>query len=66
MDCLQVADTQSIGEQLVKAYRSMCTIGKFRERMHKEFTTRQIPGRVRLYASTHGGYGHSIGKGAES
>ena len=57
---------QLTGEQLVKAYRSMCTIRKFAERMHKEFTTRQIPGLVRLYASTHRGHGHSIGKGAES
>ena len=57
---------QLTGEQLVKAYRSMCAIRKFRERMHKDFTTRQIPGLVRLYASTHRGHGHSIGKGAES
>lgn len=54
------------GEQAVKAYRSMCTIGKFGEHMREEFTTRQIPGHVRRYASAHGGHGHSIGKGAES
>jgi len=57
---------QFTAEQLVKAYGSMCTIREFGERMHKEFTTRQIPGLVRLYASTHRGHGHSIGKGAES
>ena len=44
----------------------MCTIRKSGERMHKEFTTRQIPGLVRHYASSHRSYGHSIGKGAES
>jgi len=38
----------------------MCTILEFGERMHREFTTRQIPGLVRLYASTHGSQGHSI------
>ncbi len=57
---------QLTGEQLVKAYRSMCVIRKFGERMHKDFTTRQIPGLVRFYAGTHRGHGHSIGKGAES
>ena len=57
---------QLTGEQLIKAYRSMCTIRKFGERMHKEITTRQIPGLVRLYTITRGGHGHSIGKGAES
>ena len=57
---------QLTGEQLVKAYRSMCTIREFGERMHKEFTTGQILGFVHPYASTHRGHGHSIGKGAES
>ncbi len=57
---------QLTGEQLIKAYRSMCTIRKFGERMHNEFTTRQIPGLVRFYTITHRSHGHSIGKGAES
>ncbi len=57
---------QLTGEQLIKAYRSMRTIRKFGECMHKEFTTRQIRGLVDLYAITHRGHGHSIGKGAES
>ena len=51
---------QLTGEQRVKAYRSMCVIRDFGERVHREFTTMQIPGLVRLYASTHGGHGHSI------
>ena len=63
---LAVADMQFTGDQLVKAYRSMCTIREFGERMHKEFTTRQIPGFVDRYASTHRAHGHSIGKGTES
>jgi len=54
------------GEQLVKAYRSMCTIREFGERMHKEFTTGRIFDFVDRNASTHRGHGHSIGKGAES
>jgi len=57
---------QLTGEQLVKAYRSMCAIRESGECMHKEFTTGQIFGFVHPYASTHGGHGHSIGKGAES
>lgn len=36
--------------QLVKAYRDMCTIREFEERVHKEFATGQIPGFVHLYA----------------
>ena len=57
---------QLTGKHLVNAYRSMCTIGEFVERMHKEFTTGQILGFVHHYASTHRGHGHSIDKGAES
>jgi TPP-dependent pyruvate/acetoin dehydrogenase alpha subunit len=41
---------QISSEQLVKAYRSMCTIREFEERVHKEFATGQIPGFVHLYA----------------
>ena len=55
---------QVTGEQLIKAYRSMCTIREFGECMHQEFATRQIPDLVRLHAITHRGL--SIGKGAES
>jgi pyruvate dehydrogenase E1 component alpha subunit len=57
---------QLTGEQLVKAYRSMCTIREFGERMHKEFTTGQILGFVDRYASTHRGHGRSIEEGARS
>lgn len=57
---------QLTGEQLVKAYWSMCTIREFGERVHKEFTTGQIRGFVRPYASTHRGHNHSIEEGAES
>lgn len=57
---------QLTGEQLVKAYRIMCTTRKFGVRMHKECTTGQILGFVDRCASTHRGHGHSIGKGAES
>ena len=57
---------QLTGERRFNAFRSMCTVRKFAEHMHKEFTTRQIPGLVRLYTITHRGNGHSIGKGAES
>ena len=65
MDCLIVAHMQLTGEHLVKAYRSMCTIRKFGECMHMEFTTRQILGVVDRNASTHRAHGHLIGKGAE-
>ncbi len=41
---------QISGEELVKAYRGMCTIREFEERVHKEFATGQIPGFVHLYA----------------
>ena len=37
-------------EELMKAYRAMCTIRDFEERVHKEFATGQIPGFVHLYA----------------
>lgn len=37
-------------EELTKAYRGMCTIREFEERVHKEFATGQIPGFVHLYA----------------
>jgi len=37
-------------EELMKAYRGMCTIREFEERVHKEFATGQIPGFVHLYA----------------
>ncbi|MGP1719969.1 thiamine pyrophosphate-dependent dehydrogenase E1 component subunit alpha [Shewanella frigidimarina] len=36
--------------QLLEAYRQMRTIREFEERLHKEFTTGQIPGFVHLYA----------------
>ena len=59
-------DMQLTGKHLVNAYRSMCTIREFAERMHKEFTTGQILGFVHHYTSTHRGHGQSIEKGAES
>ena len=37
-------------EELMQAYRGMCTIREFEERVHKEFATGQIPGFVHLYA----------------
>jgi acetoin:2,6-dichlorophenolindophenol oxidoreductase subunit alpha len=37
-------------DELLKAYRSMFTIREFEERVHKEFSTGQIPGFVHLYA----------------
>jgi len=36
--------------QLLDAYRRMCTIREFEERIHKEFATGAIPGFVHLYA----------------
>jgi TPP-dependent pyruvate/acetoin dehydrogenase alpha subunit len=51
--------------QLVKAYRSMCTIREFVDRVHKKFTTEQIRGIVPPYARAHRGHGHSIEEGAE-
>ena len=54
------------GEQLDKAYRSMCAIRQFGKRMHTEFSTGQISGFVHPYASMHRGHGYSIMKGAES
>ena len=57
---------QLTGEQPVKAYRSMCAIREFADRVHKEFTTGQIPGFLRAYASTHGGHDHSIEEGGKS
>lgn len=41
---------QLSSEELIKAYRGMCTIREFEERVHKEFATGQIPGFVHLYA----------------
>jgi len=41
---------QLSSEQLRSAYRGMCTIREFEERVHKEFSTGQIPGFVHLYA----------------
>lgn len=41
---------QMSSEQLIAAYRSMCTIREFEERVHKEFASGQIPGFVHLYA----------------
>jgi acetoin:2,6-dichlorophenolindophenol oxidoreductase subunit alpha len=41
---------QMNSQQLEKAYRMMCTIREFEERVHKEFATGQIPGFVHLYA----------------
>ncbi|OGA50435.1 MAG: hypothetical protein A3F74_11900 [Betaproteobacteria bacterium RIFCSPLOWO2_12_FULL_62_58] len=61
-----MANVQLTSEQLVKAYRSVCSIRKFGERVHKEFTIGQIRGFVHLYASTHRGHCHSIEEGAES
>ena len=37
-------------EQLLDAYRRMCSIRAFEERLHKEFATGAIPGFVHLYA----------------
>lgn len=36
--------------QLLDAYRRMCTIREFEERIHREFATGAIPGFVHLYA----------------
>ena len=41
---------QLSSEELMRAYRGMCTIREFEERVHKEFATGQIPGFVHLYA----------------
>jgi acetoin:2,6-dichlorophenolindophenol oxidoreductase subunit alpha len=41
---------QISSDDLVSAYRGMCTIREFEERVHKEFATGQIPGFVHLYA----------------
>ena len=37
-------------EDLLKAYRQMCTIREFEERVHEEFSAGNIPGFVHLYA----------------
>ena len=37
-------------DQLLQAYRHMCTIRSFEERVHEEFTAGKIPGFVHLYA----------------
>ena len=37
-------------DQLLQAYRQMCTIRSFEERVHEEFTAGKIPGFVHLYA----------------
>lgn len=37
-------------EQLLDAYRGMCTIREFEQRVHDEFATGEIPGFVHLYA----------------
>jgi pyruvate dehydrogenase E1 component alpha subunit len=41
---------QLSSEELTRAYRGMCTIREFEERVHKEFASGQIPGFVHLYA----------------
>jgi acetoin:2,6-dichlorophenolindophenol oxidoreductase subunit alpha len=41
---------QISSDELMSAYRGMCTIREFEERVHKEFATGQIPGFVHLYA----------------
>ena len=53
-------------ERLVKAYRSMCTIRMFKERVHKEYVTEQILGFVHSNSSTYRGHSHSIDEGGES
>jgi TPP-dependent pyruvate/acetoin dehydrogenase alpha subunit len=57
---------QLTGKQLVNAYRSMCTIREFAERVHKALASGQVFGFVRRYASTHRGHSHSIEQGAQS
>ena len=57
---------QFTGEQLVKAYRSMCTIRELEGRVHKELVTSRMRGFVDAYASTHRAHGHLIEEGAES
>jgi TPP-dependent pyruvate/acetoin dehydrogenase alpha subunit len=42
--------TELTRPQLLDAYRRMCTIRHFEERLHKEFATGAIPGFVHLYA----------------
>ena len=37
-------------EDLIQAYRRMCTIRAFEDRVHDEFSTGKIPGFVHLYA----------------
>jgi pyruvate dehydrogenase E1 component alpha subunit len=37
-------------DQLLQAYRHMCTIRSFEERVHEEFSAGKIPGFVHLYA----------------
>jgi hypothetical protein len=59
-------DIEFTSEEQFKAYRSHCTVREFRERMHKEFTTRQIFGFVISDASPHRGHGHSIEEGGKS
>jgi len=63
---LQTADKQQTGEQLDKAFRSMRTIRKFKERVHKEFDAGPMLCFVHRYAIRHRGHGHSIDEGAES
>lgn len=41
---------QISSDDLIRAYRGMCTVREFEERVHKEFATGQIPGFVHLYA----------------
>ena len=56
---------QLAGKQFVTAYRVMCTILEFEERVHTEFATGQILGFVHGQASTNRGYGLSLQKGTE-
>jgi len=54
------------GKQLVRAYRTMCTIQKCEERVHKAFAKGPIRGFVYSYANTHRAHAHSIEEGAQS
>jgi len=55
---------QLAGEELVKAYQSMCPIRKVWERMHMAFTTGLTGSFVHPYAGMRRGHGRSIVKGA--
>jgi hypothetical protein len=64
-DRLGLAGMQLAGKQCIAAYRTMCAILEFQERVRVGYATGQILGSVHAQASTNRGCGLSLEKGTE-